>query len=387
LFIAPLLGATTADDSIMVAGTPGSLEAVLREGETLTGGEVVIPVSGTTLSFGGQLNSAGQVVTDVRFAIAGSVTTANDRGVLIYTPGSPATKTIIAREDQQAPGLPAGVLFKDTVAFSGWSAGIGTAGFNSAGDVLFTTNLEGGGTTVNVDNQAVYLGNTSGLTLVFRRGDQAPGLPAGVNFGAANSSSMTLNDAGQMVFNASLQGGVTTADDSSMWLGTVGNLVCLVREGDVFPGLAPSVNGPWRYGQVSTGTNTGHLNGRGQVLFQNTLTDGVATRNVYLSYDPVLGIQLQLDNTDTFTTALGSGAWTTLGSSGNFNNSAGGSAWFTDNGDFGQRTNVAAPVGALVFRGHVGSLAAKPASVPVAGGGPQMVGGVKSAINEAFTLA
>jgi hypothetical protein len=369
LFSAPLVGATTTTDSVMVIGAPGGLDAVVQEGQTMPGGEVVIPVSGTTLSFTTLINAVGQVLFDTRYQVAGSVTALNDRALVLYN--GPGSYTTIIREGDQAPGLPAGVVFKDSAAFNGWAPGVGSTCFNVNGQALIQARVEEGGTTIGTDEQTLWVGSTSGLTLVFRRNDPCPGLPAGVNFGVPNSSGAAINDNGTLCFITSVQGAaVTTADDSSYWYGTPGNLMLLAREGDVVPGLAPSGNGPWRYGPINAGTGSPHLNGRGQVLFQNTLSDGVAMRNVLMSYDSILGIQLQLDSTDTFTTPNGTAAWTGLSNSGS-TSSDGGSAWFNSQGDFLWKPLFNAPLTAAIAHGRVGSLQSSSYSISQSIGGQQ----------------
>ncbi|HEU4420282.1 MAG TPA: choice-of-anchor tandem repeat NxxGxxAF-containing protein, partial [Planctomycetota bacterium] len=214
LFSTTLLGAvTTADDAVMAVGTPGNLVVVSREGDVLPGGEVVIPVSGTTLSFTNQLNQGGQVLHELRFSVAlpSTATAANDRALAVWTAG---TDLIIAREGQQAPGLPAGVLFATPT--QGWTPDTGSSSFTASGKTALNAALDGGGTVVGVDDRAVYFGGVGGLNLVFRKGDAAPGLP-GITLNLVGTSGMTCNE-NELAFVGFL-GGATANDDSSLWRG------------------------------------------------------------------------------------------------------------------------------------------------------------------------
>jgi hypothetical protein len=368
LFQTSVLGTTAADDGLLVTGLPGMLSIVAREGDVLPGGEVVIPVSGTTqLSFITQLNAAGQVLHELRFATTApsTATTANDRALAIWTAG---TDTIIAREGQQAPGLPTGVLFA-TPALS-WTPAVGGAAFTNSGKTVFNTPLDGGGTVVGVNDRACYFGDMNGMTLVLRRGDAAPGLSNGELFGVNNDVSTTCNESQVAFINTMTGPSVTTANDSSMWVGSPGNLTMIAREGDVVPAsiLPPSVNGPWVYQAINGGSNNPLLNGRGDVLFQASVGDSVNTKNVQLAWINGLGMRLVLDSTDTFTTSAGPSTWTVLVTNAGFNSADGGQSHFNNNGDFAVKPGLTTGTAAIV-RGHVGSLQANPAAISASAGG------------------
>lgn len=364
-----------ADDTVMVTGSPGSLSVVSREGDTLPGGEVVIPVSGgNTLSFINQINELGQVLHELRFSTTvGTATTANDRALAVWTAG---VDTIIAREGQQAPGLPAGVLFATPAL--GWTVDTGGATFTKSGKTAIHASLDGGGTVVGVDDRAVYFGGIGGMNLVMQKGSLAPGL-GGVTFGNIGNSSLTCNE-NEVAFVGFFPAGgmVTTANDSSLWRGSnPGNLTMIAREGDLVPTsvLPATLNGPWAYDQISTGPNNPLLNGRGDLIFQvSVIETGTATpltKTVVLCSTPVLGLQLLLDAGDTFTTTLGTGAWTGLSSTAGYNSGDGGQLMFNNQGDFAYRPNLAGAPTAAILRGHVGSLIAKPSSFSAVAGGTQ----------------
>jgi hypothetical protein len=65
--------------------------------------------------------------------------------------------------------------------------------------------------------------------------NQAPGLPAGVNF--SGFSNPRINDSGEVVFRSSLTGpGVSAANDRTLWSEGGGGLHLIAREGTAAPG-------------------------------------------------------------------------------------------------------------------------------------------------------
>ncbi|MBL8729326.1 MAG: hypothetical protein JNM25_12890, partial [Planctomycetes bacterium] len=363
--------ASAGNDGLLVSGLPGALAVVVREGEVLGTGEVVIPVSGgTNLSSINFLNEAGQVLHELQFSTtSGTATVANDRALAIWTPGS--GRTIVAREGQPAPGLPAGVLFATPT--NAWTpTPVGNCTFTNSGDTVLSAPLAGGGTIAGVDDNALYFGGIGGWTLVMRKGDPCPGLGGGETFGSVGNNSLGCIDGGDLVFLATLVGpSVTAGNDTSTWLRKGGNLGLLAREGDPVPGMAPSGNGPWKFGNMTAGPQTPNLNQRGFVLFENTVSDGIATRNMWFGYTPALGIVRMLGDTDTFTTSLGTGTWNTISTASGSNHSGDVSPkWFDNNGDFVAKLFLNGAAQAAIVRGHLGSLVAEPSAVPVAGNVP-----------------
>ncbi|MBL8755806.1 MAG: hypothetical protein JNK15_21090 [Planctomycetes bacterium] len=367
VFEGQLLGgsSTTANDGYIAVGGPSGLQIVSREGDVWPGGEVVMPMSGATqMAFNKQINAAGHVLYEVRFSTTtGTATTANDRALAVWISGSGGT--ILAREGQQAPGLPVGVLFSNPAL--SWSVNSLSNAFTNAGNTMLNCQLDGGGTTVGVDDYAVYYGNLSGLNPVIRRGDACPGLP-GVTFGIVGNTSMACDDAGHVAFISSLGGAVATTSDSSLWFGTIGNLQMLAREGDPVPGYPG-----WMFQSISAGTNSPSMNDRGCVLMNLGITDGTNFKNVLFGYTPQHGLhkQLEINGADSVTTAAGTGVITSLSSGQGFNSGDGGQSHFNANGDFVFKPGAAAPVTAAIVRGHLGSMVATPATVPAAGGAAQ----------------
>jgi hypothetical protein len=374
LFTGQLVGGsvTTLDDSVLVTGLPGALQPVAREGGTMPvgaltdGTEVITPVSGTTMGFIQQLNGAGQVLHELRFTVAGTVAATNDRALAVWTAG---TDVVIAREGNQAPGLPAGDLFGNTL--NSWSPGGGGAAFSRTGKTIMQGELTGG-TTTTLNNSAIYFGGPGPFTasdLVIRKGELIAGLGGGETFSVAGSSSMTCNDTGFGFVGFLIQGGtVTAANDSAIFVGSnAATLAPLAREGDTVPSTLLA-GGPWTYGQFSNSGTGPILNQDGTVFFQASVTDGVTTKNVILSSTPALGLRLLFDFTESITTPLGTDTSFSFSSNaGSGNGDGAGQSHFNNQGDFVFKPsfNTLSP---CILRGHVGSLIAEPSSIPVTGG-------------------
>jgi hypothetical protein len=105
---------------------------------------------------------------------------------------------------------------------------------NTHGKVVFTAALTG--PSVNSLNDfGIWSEGGGGLELIAREGQQAPGVPTGVVFGAIQGfNAPALNGRGQVIFKAGLSGpGITGANDFGLWAQDVhGQLHLVVREGD-----------------------------------------------------------------------------------------------------------------------------------------------------------
>lgn len=360
-------GVNSNNDSMLVFGQPGTLQLALREGSPWPGsgnGEILGPI-GTQV----QMNQAGMVLYPVNLQVgtgAVQVTTANDKALALWFSG---LSFLVAREGDAAPGLPAGTVFSDvsaTVAFHATSA----CALNQGGAVVFRAHLAGGGTVPGVDDSSVWVGGFGGLSKVFRTGEQAPGLSPGVLFGTVADDSMQIDDANRVVFSTTLTGAVVPGDDSAVWYGPATAPAVLAREGELVPALAASTNGPWRYGDLSISTRA-MMNGNGGVILPVQVTDGVDTRIVWLGFLASGLVQVLIDDTEVWSTNLGSSSQETAGFVSIANNSDSTPSWMNRNGDFclvmtlpSTPTNL----GTAIVRGHLGSMQAEPSAIPASGG-------------------
>jgi len=172
------------------------------------------------------LNDAGQTAFYAGLIGAG-VDSTNNSGIWSEGSGSLA---FVARTGDQAPGTPSGVNFSDLRT---------RLVMNDAGQTAFSARLTGSG--VDTSNASGIWSEGSGsLALVARTGDQAPGLPSGVNFNALPDPP-ALNNSGQTAFWAFLRGPGTETSES-IWSEGTGSLELVARRGDQAPGTPDGVN-------------------------------------------------------------------------------------------------------------------------------------------------
>ena len=214
----------TANNAAWFTGTPGASEFANRKGDVLPSGAVI-----GSLGFVSQMNDSGQILLDASLSLTVGTppATSADNTILgIYTPGSGFAQ--IWREGDAAPGT-VGAVFAGSV-------NTGATSFNRNGEVIMQCDLLNGDVVAGLNDRAVYIVSASGMSMVLRRGDVAPGT-GGAEFDSINNSSQYLNQYGQVAFQTSLRGaGVTTANDTAIFAGTPGALKLVMREGDAAPG-------------------------------------------------------------------------------------------------------------------------------------------------------
>ena len=264
----------TTNNAAWYEGTPGSLTLVRRKGDVLGDGSVI-----GSLGFISQLNASGQFLHEESLSTTVGTppaTTANNAVLFIYTPGFGNTQVV--REGDAAPGT-IGATFN--LGSNSWNINGSANCFNAAGQVLLYCDLANGDTVLGVNDRSLYIGSTSGMTLVVRRGDVAPGT-GGLTFDSFNSSSMNITNNGRIAFQATLAGaGVTTANDSCIFEGLPGSLTMTMREGDVAPNT-----GGLTFDSVS-GIPMMH-NELGQIVWNSKLLPG-SIQGLWSS-DPSLGL-------------------------------------------------------------------------------------------------
>lgn len=360
-----IAGAAATADAVLLAGFPGAVNVIAREGEQVPGQAAGVLWSGTggTMSFLVAVNDAGDIVFNPK--LIGTGVTSNDDSVLAtYQNG--AGVTIWGREGDQAPGMAPGVNLYG-------SPSANSSNFDHNGNLVFWWRVYDGGVTVNLNNdEVVWTGSVGGMTALFREGDST-GLPGGVTFGAINSASLSCNSSGTLAFIAGLRdaAGIPLPfnDDSAMFIGTPANWTELCREGQVIHEIPASIHGPW---VCRTVTAPPSLNNRGQLLFRQSCTDGFDILTHWLCYTPGLGLQVVQNASETYTTTLGSGTATagvsTAGTQGNGDN---GALSFNHAGDFAFRQDLDNGLNLAIVRGHCGNLYGTPASIDGPAGGKQ----------------
>ncbi|MEY2807152.1 MAG: hypothetical protein RIR65_1569 [Planctomycetota bacterium] len=309
---------TTNNDGV-VTGTLGLLpEWVVRKGDAGPAGTVISATGG----FLQQMNDAGQIIHDVTLSTtlgASPATTANDKVLYIYTPGLGNTQ--ILREGDPAPGT-AGATFNN--ASNTWSFSVSASGFNGNGQFSLTAELLGGDVSGTTNDRALYIGSSSGLQLLAREGDPAPGTDGTFNVWN-NTNSGGLTNSGRALIVGTITGGTTTtANNSGIWAGTPGNLQLAVREGDILPGTtATQMVG-------STGTDNGFgpvtvlHNDNGSIYFQTDLIgpDVIPGTNdtAYCVWNPGYGVRVIVRRGDAYDIAPGVTKFVTTVGTVQFNN-------------------------------------------------------------------
>lgn len=356
----------TTNNFATFTGTPGALSVVMRKGD-------IVPVAGGGscqvgfIGFNNPINRTGMVLHDERFNTTGGTTpalTTNDSVLMVYFPGG--TNIITMREGDQAAGLPVGVNYgSPTIA----------QGFGEAGGCAFGCTMTGAVTTA--DDTALFLGDLSGFSLVWREGTANPVVPGALN-GVGNSTSAysdyqggSLAFYGTLVDDGSLT--ISTTNDQAIWLGRPGNLQMLAREGDAAPGFS---NRPGfvsaTFGSISAGSV--QMNDRGHINFSNaavTVVDaanpaGVTLNSCHFTWDPINGLQLLFAAGDSFALVGGPTTGNSTGGS-QFPSGDGSPIGMNNQGDLAQRVNFT--TGGAIVRTHVGSNVCYPSSISGTVGG------------------
>ncbi len=222
-------GVTLSDDGGLWLKSPsGPLQLVVREN-----GQAPGLAAGARLQ---QLVSNAVLGGDGRYAFTAilktnkslGISNENNSGLWTNFQGLPL---LLAREGAAAPGTRNGESF-DTLTSALISA-------NSSGQMAFLTLLKQTSGVTSANRSGIWMWDGAQLALIARGGDQAPGTPAGAVF--SQPGTPLLRDA-MLVFHATLTttgGGVTSSNDTGIWILEDGAVTLLAREGSAAPG-APS---------------------------------------------------------------------------------------------------------------------------------------------------
>ena len=198
-------------------------------------------------------NDAGQMAFDATAINEGPFGGIPVLGIWFGTPGDVG---LVAATFGAVPGGPAGAEF---LGFDG------DVVLDNQGRLAFGAQMrEGPGGVAESNNDGLWMGTSSGLSLIAREGSEAGGVPAGQVFSSFGEPQ--LSGAGQVLFEGGLRGaGVTAGNRNGIWLADGREQVLVARDGDdvdgatvltlVLPGdatgeggLSSSVNG---FGQVT----------------------------------------------------------------------------------------------------------------------------------------
>jgi hypothetical protein len=257
IFAAPLTapGIDMSNDSVVMAGAPGNLAVVAREGDQAPGlaaGLVFGDLSPGSL----MINDEGTCVFRAGLTGPGIVDGTNDSNAESLWAGPPGGLALLARSGDPAPGTGPGVRFLFPT---------GQAAINATGQCAFASLLTGNG-VVPGNESGIWTGQPGQLSLVMRGGDPAPGAGAGLSFRGAREP-VVINRAGQIGFIAGLEGpGLTHINDLGIWTGTAGELEMVARTGQPAPGTSA--------GTVFFILEAPMINAAGGLAFHASLSDG-----------------------------------------------------------------------------------------------------------------
>jgi hypothetical protein len=257
-------GVTTTNNALLMAGTAGNMQLLMRSGSTPAGMPSPINSFGTINPV---LQNGGVFFGATLTTGTGGVTTSND-GTFWY--GTNATDLqLVFREGDQVPGQPAGTLFV--------SAGISRASGNR---VAYTATLSGPAVSTGNDQYVGTFTPAAGLQIVAREGETAPG-GGGASYGHFNNSpplgfsSQPNVDGENILFRSTLTGtGVTTGvNDAAIFLRDANGVRMIARKGDSLDG---STIAELTFGDNFFGTNSGYnaINSDGSLAYLATLTNG-----------------------------------------------------------------------------------------------------------------
>ena len=223
----------TNSDSLWLQDA-GVFSLIARAGDAAPGtesGVVFGDAAGQVAMSVPKINKLGQLAFYSKLAGVG-IDTLNNEGIWA---GSDGDYRLVVREGDPAPGLGDRVVF-GSVSYS--FAMSNPPMLNSAGYVAFRASLRGPGVgTTNF--LSIWAEGPSGLRMIARENEPAPGTEAGVVFNiyaSDLSTSPLFNGAGQVAFKAALSGpGVDDSNDWGLWISdTSGQVMLVAREGDLF---------------------------------------------------------------------------------------------------------------------------------------------------------
>jgi hypothetical protein len=238
-----LLGSATSG---IWSGAAGALQLVAESGQSAPGMAAGVVYASPLGAYGSYLmgvtgfNASNQVAFTAGLAGAG-VTGPYASGIWVGAPGSVG---LVARVGGTAPGLDGGAIFQNP--FPGYT--FTAPEINALGNVAFSA---GAFEATGVQTSGIWTGDATGLTLVAADGWQAPGMANGVAFGTfafmsipgRNIQAPLLNAAGTLAFSAAVQGpGITSANNSGLWVGHPDGLKLIAAMGMQAPGAQPGVS-------------------------------------------------------------------------------------------------------------------------------------------------
>jgi hypothetical protein len=203
------------------AGPPGAVQLAARAGAQAPDTPAGVRYQGFEFP---RLNAQGYVALGSQLTGPG-VSLENLRGIFSGPAGAPR---LVAREGEAAPGTADGVRY--VVLQSG------LRDLNDRGDVAFSGQLAGTGVGFGNDS-GLWAGPRGGIQLLAREGDRAPGTGGNVSYDSFHFGTVSMNNAGQTVFESGLTNGVNAGNNHAIFYGPPGDVRLAVRLGQQAAGL------------------------------------------------------------------------------------------------------------------------------------------------------
>lgn len=249
-----LAGSPGLGNGAFVADRDGTIRRVAAPGDLSPEGRRFDQVINPASNDRGDVVFAGHVADEECVTFGGNPAMPRNCGTSIYLYRHDGEQLAIARQGASAPG-------GGTYRFA-WNPLI-----NERGDVAFIGDLSTPPTFFR--EMGLYLHSRGETFPIVRTGDALPGgghLRTVTNFAIDNYS---LNDRGEVAFNASLDTvGTTGARDNGLYVWSEGELQLVARTGTVVPGVGTLAS------LQPFGFNGAVMNDRGQVAFVARLDTG-----------------------------------------------------------------------------------------------------------------
>jgi hypothetical protein len=257
---------TGLGEGIFQADPSGHITSVVVPGNAAPGGGTFDYVVGPAVNSGGDMafeaHVAGEPATLPFFAPQSVFIDAINS--VYFRDGSTGKITSIAHFGDPAPGTGGGVFY-----------GAYGAQINSTGDIIFIGNL-----TPDYTTDGLFRYSKGTVTAVAVPGEAMPGGGHLATVSGIFGSQQHINNAGDIVFNATLDTSTGGVPDQGLYLWSKGQTTLIARSGTVLPGIGTiaSLTAP---ANIIIGPSPGFFptggaynNDRGQVFYSATLTDG-----------------------------------------------------------------------------------------------------------------
>ena len=210
----------------------------------------------------GGFNGEPRIGPNGHVIFSGGLGNNDSRGPVIWS-GLPGSIAKLAASNDPAPGRPGETMdiFGTSTSTPYWICEDGTAAFLTK--------------TSSGDNGA-WMGKPGDLQEVAIVDNPVPGIP-GATFAATQGFLFQANGEGHLALRAFIQGpGITSANDGALWIGKVGDMALVAREGSPAANLGPTVT----FNDLTF--NSFSLNRHGQLCFISGVSTHPLTKDTSL---------------------------------------------------------------------------------------------------------